>query len=170
MKVLDRLLMDTKQILCTLRNIRSFLGVFPFDLLPQSVSQPGTAIINAHPQTEKGSQWLAVHFRPKSFSAYYFHSYGFVPLVPDIQAFIRRKSTVSNSNKRQLQGLTNNVCGKFCGLFALYTGLGYTLQQFVELFDAEGADGQTDGLFASAFEPLLPSDSGSGGQCSSSFL
>jgi len=44
-----------------------------------------------------------------------------IPHVPDIQAFIRRKSTVSNYNKRQLQGLTINVCGKYCCLFAPYT-------------------------------------------------
>jgi len=67
--------MHTKQILCTLRNVRSFLGVFPSDLLPQSVSQSGTVIINADPHTEKGSHLLAVHFRPKSFSAYFFESY-----------------------------------------------------------------------------------------------
>ena len=106
--------MDTKQILCTLRNVRSFLGVFPSDILPQPVSQSGTVIINADPHTENGSHWLAVLFRPKSASAYYFDTYGFVPLVPDIQAFIRRNSTVSNYNKRQLQGLTSNVCGNYC--------------------------------------------------------
>ena len=161
--------MDTKHILCTLRNVRSFLGIFPSDLLPQSVSQSGTVIINADPHTEKDSHCLAVHFRPKSASAYYFDSYGIVPLVPDIQASIRRNSTVSNYNKRQLQGLTSNVCGKYCCLFALYTDLGYTPQQFVGLFDAEGADGQTDRLFASEFGALLPSGSG-GGQCSSGFL
>ena len=120
--------MDTKQILCTLRYVRSFLGVFPSDLLPLSVSQFGTVIINADPHTEKVSHWLTVYFRPKSASAYYFDSYGFVPLVPDIQAFIRRNSTVSNYNKIQLQGLTSNVCGKYCCLFALYTDLGYTPQ------------------------------------------
>ena len=133
--------MDTMQILCTLRNVRSFLGVFLSDLLPQSVSQSGTVIINADPHTEKGSHWLAVLFRPKSASAYYFDSYGFVPHVPNIHAFIRRNSTVSNYNKRQLQGLTNNVCGKYCCLFALYTDQGYTPQQFVGLLEAEGADG-----------------------------
>ena len=102
--------MDTKQILCTLRNVRTFLGVFPSDLLPQSVSQSDTVINNVDNHMEKLSHWLAVHFRPKSFSAYYFDSYGFLPLLPDIQAFIRRNSIVSNCNKRKLQGLTSNVC------------------------------------------------------------
>jgi len=162
--------MNTTQIFCTLRNVRSFLGVFPSGLLPQSVAQSGRVIINADPHTEKVSHWLTLHCRPKSASAYYFDSYAFVPLVPDIQAFIRRKSTVSYYNKRQLQGLTSNVCGKFCCLFPLYTDLGYTPQQFVGIFDAEGAYRQTDRLFASEFGPLFPSGSGSGGQCSYSFL
>jgi len=126
------------QKLCTLRNVRSFLGVFPSDLLPQSDTQSGTVIINGDPHTEKGSHWLTVHVRPKSASAYNFVSYGIVQLVPDIQVFIRRDSTVSNYNRRQPQCLTNNVCGKYCCLFALYTYLGYTAQQFVGLFDNEG--------------------------------
>jgi len=78
--------MDTTQILCTLKNVTSFLGVFPSDILPRFV----TVILNADPRTEKDSHWLVVHFLPKSFSAYFFASYGIVPLVPDITAFIRR--------------------------------------------------------------------------------
>jgi len=46
--------MDTTQILCTLRDVRSFLGVFPDDMLPRSVTQSDTVIINADSQTEKG--------------------------------------------------------------------------------------------------------------------
>ena len=94
--------MDTTQISCSLRKVKSFLGVFPSDLLPRSVPQSCTVIINADPHTEKGSHWLAIHFRPKSSSTYYFDSYGIVPLVPDIQAFIRRKCTVADYNKKQL--------------------------------------------------------------------
>ena len=161
--------MYTKQIFCTLRNVRSFLGDFPSDLLPQSFSQSGKVVINADPHTEKFSHWLAILSRPKSASTYYFDSYGFLPVVPDFQAFVRRNSTASDHNRRHLQGLTSNIFGNYCCLFALYTVLGYTPQQFVGLFDAEVTDGQTDRLFASEFGPLLPSDCGSGGQCSSSF-
>ena len=61
--------------------------------------------------------WLAVHFRPKSSYAYYFDSYGIVPFVPD---FVQQNSTTWDRNKRQLQSLTSDVCGKYCCLFALY--------------------------------------------------
>ena len=94
--------MNTTQIACTLKDMRSFLGVFPSDMLPRSVTQTGTVIINTDPHTEKGSHWLAVLFFPKSSSAYYFDSYGILPIVPYIEAFIRRNCTVWDHNKRQL--------------------------------------------------------------------
>ena len=95
--------MDTTQILFGLNKVNSFLGVFHSDPLPHSVRQSCTVIINADPHTGKGSHWLPVHFRPKSSSSYYFDSYGIVPLVPDIEAFIRRNFTVADYNKRQLR-------------------------------------------------------------------
>jgi len=71
--------MDTVQILCNLRNVKSFLGVFRSDILPNSIVRSGTVIINADPHTEKGSQLLAIHFEPKASSAYYFDSCGIPP-------------------------------------------------------------------------------------------
>ena len=130
----DRLLkeMDTVQILCTLRDVTSFLDVFPSDLLPQSNARTyNTVIVNADPRTEIGSYWLAVHFRPKSSNAYYFDSNGILPLVPNIQAFIKRNCTTWDYNRRQLQGLTSDVCGKYCCLFALYIDRGYTQEKYI---------------------------------------
>ena len=119
--------MDTSQKSCTLSDVRSFSRVLASDLLPRSIGGGGgTVIINAETHTERGSHWLAVHFRPKSSSAYYFDIYWIVPLFHDIQALIRCNSSVWDYNRRQLQGLTNKVCGKYCFLFALYTDRGYT--------------------------------------------
>ena len=120
------------QILCTLRNVKSFLGVYPSDLLPHSIVQSFTVIINAEPHTEKGSQWLVIHFEPKASSAYYFDSYG-IPLVPAIHAFLRRNCTVWFYNTVQLQGLTSTVCSHYRCIFALYVDRGYTPKQFVGL-------------------------------------
>ena len=165
--------MDTTQISCTLKEVRSFLGVYPSDLLPRSVTRLGTVIINADPHTEKGSHWLAVHLRPKSSSAYYFDSYGIVPLVPAIQAFIRRNCITWDHNRRQMQSLTSNNCGKYCCLFALYMDRGFTPKQFVGLFDGEvqqqASDRWIDLAFASEFGSLN-NRRGHGGQCSSSIL
>jgi hypothetical protein len=85
--------MDTVQILCTLRDVGSFLDVFPSDLLPQSITRTCTLIVSADPHTERGSHWLPIRFLPKSASAYYLDSYGLAPLVPFILAFIRRNCT-----------------------------------------------------------------------------
>ena len=57
--------MDTLQIMCALRDARSFAGVFPSDLLPHSITHACTVIINADPHTEKGSHRLAVQFLTK---------------------------------------------------------------------------------------------------------
>jgi len=143
------------------------LGVFPSDMLPRSVTQSGKVIINADPHTEKCSHWLAVHFLTKSSSAYFFDSYGIVPVVPDIAAFIRRNCTVWDYNRRHVQGLTSNICGKYCCLFALYMDWGFAAKQFFGRFDgASSADGQIIRIFASEFG--YPRWQGSGGQCSSS--
>jgi len=91
-------------------------------------------------------------FFPKSSSAYYFDSYGILPLIPDIEAFIRRNCTVWDYNKRQLQGLTSNIYGKYCCLFALYMDRWFTARQFVGQHEgSSSADRQIVRAFASQF-------------------
>jgi hypothetical protein len=160
--------MDTVQILCTLRDVGSFLDVFPSDRLPQSITRTCTLIVNADPNTERGSHWLAIRFLPKSASAYYFDSYGLAPLVPSILAFIRRNCATWDYNRRQLQGLTSDVCGKYCCLFAPYTDRGYTPQQIVSNFGAGDVDARVERLFADEFGTELPR--GGWGQCCRSCL
>jgi hypothetical protein len=158
--------MDTMQILCTLRPVKSFLGVFPSDLLPShSITRCGTIIINTDPHTESGSHWLAIRLEPRSSHAYYFDSYGVTPFLPSIQAFLRRNCTVYEYNAIQLQELTSIVCGKYCCLFALYVDRGYTPKQFAALFTPVSADRQVSRMFAKEFGSLrkIPR----GGQCSS---
>ena len=88
----DRLLMDTEQISCALKDVGSFLGVFLSDLLPHSIQQRQscTVIINTDPHTESGSHWLAIRFEPRSSRAYYFDSFGRLPHIATIQDFLRR--------------------------------------------------------------------------------
>jgi len=150
--------MDTVQLLCRLRDVSSFLDVFPSDLLPHSITQTTTTtvIINADPHTEGGSLWLGVHFRPKSSSAYYFDSYDIVLLVPSIQEFIKRNCATWEYNRRQLQGLTTDVCEKYCRLF-------------ISLFNAcKAADQQVELLFTAEFGAQM--SRGVWGQCCRSCL
>jgi hypothetical protein len=141
--------MDTVQNQYTLKDVKSFLGVYPTDLLPRSIVQFGSVIVNTDPRTEKGSHWLAIHFTPRSSSAYYFDSYGNPVYIPTIQNSIRRNSTVCQYNTLRLQGPSSTICSQYCCLFALYT-----TQQFVGLFNADIADQQIEQLFASEFGPL----------------
>ena len=140
------------------------LRILPIRHVTASVTRLGTVIINADPHTEKGSQWLAVHLRPRSSSAYYFDSYGIVPLVPAIQAFIRRNCITWAHNRRQLQSLTSKNCRKYCCLFALCMDRGFTPKQFVGLFAGgaqQAAHRWIDLTFASEFG-LLSRSSRSG--------
>jgi len=69
----------------------------------------------------RGRFTLASHTSYTRFSsAHYFDSYGIVPLVPPIQAYIRRNCIIWDYNKRQLQGLTSDVRVQYSCLFALY--------------------------------------------------
>ena len=90
--------MDILQILCTLRDVTSFLDEFPSDLLPSScpILQPRTLIVNADPHTDGGSHWLATRLTPRYLSAYYIDSYGILPLVPAIQISYIKTATPGN--------------------------------------------------------------------------
>jgi len=144
--------MDTIQIQNTLKDVKSFLGVFPSDLLTShSILQAGSIIINTDPSTKRGSHWLAIRFEPRSSYSYYFDSYGNPASVPSIQEFIRRNSTVCQYNTVQLQGPTSTICGHYCCLFALYLDKGFTPEQFVGLFTADNADLQAARLFETEF-------------------
>ena len=67
-------------------------------------------------------------------------------------------------NKRQLQGITSDVFGQYCCLFALYMVRGHTPPQFITLFAGRGnADRQVKQMFASEFQATLAR--GGWGQC-----
>jgi len=93
------------RILGTLRDVDSFLEVFPSNFLPRPIAKSSTVIVNADSCSEGVSHSLALHFGHKSPSAYYFDFYGIVKLVADILAFIRRNCTTWDQNGRKLQGL-----------------------------------------------------------------
>ena len=156
--------MDTVQILYTPRYVRSFLGVFPSDLLPHPITRSGSIIVNTDPHTEKGSQLLAIHSEPKSSSAFYFDSYGISPNKLAIKYFFTHNCTVWNHNTVQLQGLTSTVCCQSCSLFTLYMDRGYIPKHFIDFFAADIADRQVNEIFTSEFGPLRKELRG--GQCS----
>jgi len=118
--------MDTIQISCTLKEVKSFLGVFPSDMLPRSITQPSTAIVNADTHTQSGSHWLAIRLEPRFSTLFYIDSYGLPPHIHAIETFLRRNCTVLDYNSIELQGPLSMVCGEYCCLFALYMDRGET--------------------------------------------
>jgi len=90
--------MDTIQITCILKDMPSFLGVYPSDLLPGIVHRTGTLIINADPHTKEGSHWLAIHLETRLSRASYFDSYGRPLPDPQILSFIRCNATFWSYN------------------------------------------------------------------------
>lgn len=126
--------MNTTQIKHALRNVPSFAGVYPSDMLPAVVvNKPSIYIINIDPHYLSGSHWVAVYFKNQS-TAHYFDSFGLPPYVPRITIFIRRNSLFSTFNSVMLQGLRSNCCGQYCCLYAYYSNMGCSLQCFVEKF------------------------------------
>ena len=72
--------MDTVQIICSLKNVKSFLGVYPSDMLLHSIhQQTGTVILNTDLHTQEGTHWIAINFQPKSSTAFVFDLYGQQP-------------------------------------------------------------------------------------------
>ena len=151
------------QIMCTLRHVKSFVGVYSSDLIPHLITEPCCLILNTDPHTEKGTHWLAIYLHPKSCSAYFFDSYGLPPLLPPVHEFLRRNCSLWTYNKVQLQGPASTVCGHYCCLFALYMDQGYTPQQFIANFASTDADKQIKKMFAAEFPPLRKDICG--GQC-----
>jgi hypothetical protein len=121
--------MDTIQASCTLKDVNSFLGVFPPDMLPRSITRPSTVIVNstltpmAYPLIFRISRhtWVAI---------------------------------VLDYNTIELEGPLSMVCGEYCSLFALYIDRSYTGKQFVCLFTPDIAHQQVEQFLASEFGSL----------------
>ena len=84
--------MDTVLFQHGVQDVNYFLGVYASDLLPSSIVQTGTLIVNMDPHTEPGIHWQAIHFQNphRSSNDYFFDSYGRYPHIFSILDFIRR--------------------------------------------------------------------------------
>jgi len=84
----DRLLiMEKMQILCTLKDVPSFLTVYPSDILPPSVTRYATLIINTDSHTAKERTGYLCISNRDPFQTIISDSYGLTPTrlkYPDI--------------------------------------------------------------------------------------
>jgi len=106
--------MDTLQIQHALQDVNSFLGVYASDLLPLSIVQAGTIIVNTDPHTEPGLNWQAIYFQNphRTSNGYFFDSYGRYPFIPSSKisydAIVQSGNTTErNSKDLPLQSVAN---------------------------------------------------------------
>ena len=79
---------------CSLKDVKSFLCAFAYDMLPRSITRTSTVIVNADAHTETESHLLAIRLETRSSTAFYFDSYGLPPHIHDIETFLRRNYTI----------------------------------------------------------------------------
>ena len=150
--------MDTLQIINALKDVPSFQGVYPSDLLPQNIKY-GTFIINLDKHTQPGSHWVGVYFYKSFVNCFYFDSYGLFPPLFSITKFIKQHCIVWDYNRRQLQGPTTDTCGHYACLFALFMDRGYSPTEYINQFTLQ-PDVQVKQLFHQYLGPLCNSRGG----------
>jgi hypothetical protein len=126
--------MNTLQIHKVLtKHVTYFQGVYPIDLLPSTLIKPSIIVINLDKHYMPGSHWVAVCFSDSGY-AEYFDSYGLPPYKLEIMAYLQRHSSSWTFNRHRLQGLTTNVCGHYCCLYALHRARGLPMTSLVIMF------------------------------------
>ena len=116
---------------------RTFLGVFPMDMLPKYPIQhrPCSFIVNSAPSTDEGKHWLAVYI-DEDGGGELFDSYGYNANFYDtrLEHFLQRNCNFHVYNTCQLQSLLSDVCGQFCLFYLLHRSRGIPADSIVRLF------------------------------------
>lgn len=110
--------LDINQLIDPFKKMKVFKGVFACDNLPALISLPAAFVINLSPKNSRGSHWIGLFINVNGV-ADYFDSFGFPPNEPNIKSFIKKHSKKLITNKKQIQHLASNKCGKFVILFIL---------------------------------------------------
>ena len=115
------------------KHVKYFQGVYLIDLLLFTFIKPSIIVINLDKHYMPVSLWVAVCISDSGY-AEYFDSYGLPPYKFEIMAFLQRHSISWTFNRHRLQGLTSNVCGHYCCIYALHRARGQSMTSFVNLF------------------------------------
>lgn len=127
-------MLDTKQIEHLVRGTRFFHGVFALDQLPVVRRFPATLIVNTDPASQAGEHWVALHLHDGR-KADYFDSFGFPPLLPELQDFMKKYGSARKRyNQRTMQEFESTLCGDYCICFVKCVAKGIELPEFVSRF------------------------------------
>lgn len=133
--------MNTLEIDYCLRNNaftrKSFVGVYPSDLLPNKVSDKKQSFIvaNFSPSTSRGTHWVCFTISPNELE--FFDSSGGTLLVSrDFQRFVERNQRkYMRYNSNRLQSSETSCCGEFVCAFLDHRARGQSFNSFLNLFD-----------------------------------
>jgi hypothetical protein len=110
------------------------VGVYAANTLPRKCHKPAAVIMNNQASTLPGEHWTAA-FLPVRGRGEFFCSYGLRPLVASHENFLLRNAKSYIYNKKELQQISTQECGRFCLLFLAHKMTGRTMKQFLKNFD-----------------------------------
>ena len=90
---------------------RSFVGVFPCDLLPNKLPWPSCLIANTKPSKSQGEHWIAIFINKEGFGDY-FCSYGIPPSIIFIK-YLNEQTFDWNYSDKCLQNHISTTCGQY---------------------------------------------------------
>jgi hypothetical protein len=115
------------------KHVKYFQGVYPIDLLPSTVTKPAIIIVNLDKHYLPVYHWVALCFSDSGYDEI-FDSYGLPPWKHETVAYLQRHSISWSYNRHRLQGLTSNVCGHYCCIYAYHRARGLSMTSFVNMF------------------------------------
>jgi hypothetical protein len=132
-------MMNTIEIDDKLKKYKCYVGTFARNQLPKRLNKnPAALVINSDADNQPGEHWTATFF--KDSTCYYFDSFGFPPLHPDIRRFTDKHSCRLLYNTRQLQNVSATTCGMYCVVFVAMICKGMSFVDFIQMFSKSTSD------------------------------
>lgn len=131
--------MNTSQISRLLYRNKSFLDVYPSDLLPKRylAQRPVGLVVNTHPHHLPGEHWIAIYLPPEG-PGEFFDSYGTAPddprLPKTIAKFLEHQAEETVFQQNQLQHPRAVTCGHHCVFFLESRAGGLSFDQILKLY------------------------------------
>lgn len=126
--------LTTSQINNLFPSNSGFSGAFAADRMPSPKAFPWVMIVNTDPHDEPGEHWVTIVLKD-NHKAVYFDSFGFPPLVPQIQRYLELNAFNGiKFNCSTLQHPNTTSCGYWCVLFVHHYLKGWSLKKFISFF------------------------------------
>jgi hypothetical protein len=114
-----------------------FCGVIPLDQIPlKKIAKECAFIVNTHESDKPGEHWFSVYI-PKRGPIEYFDSYGLPPYHEIIYKFFKYNKRPFIYNRIKIQHDSSQNCGKFSLFYIYYRSKGYTMKEFLNLFNKQ---------------------------------